>query len=38
METLSKINHEQKLLDNNHPRSLHSMEYKYYSAVIVHQR
>jgi hypothetical protein len=30
METLSKINHEQKLQDNNHPRSLHSIEYKYY--------
>ncbi len=31
METLSKINHEQKLQDNNHPRSLHTIEYKYFS-------
>jgi hypothetical protein len=31
METLSEINHEQKFQDDNHPRSLHVIEYKYYS-------
>jgi len=31
METLSEINHEQKFQDDNHPRSLHIIEYKYYS-------
>jgi hypothetical protein len=31
METLSEINHEQKFQDDNHPRSLHIIEYKYYN-------